>query len=254
MLGGRPLSLVAREAVSPRNYRSLVRMRALSPDFAAVARRYFLGGGAYPWCPRVRTPLGIVAPALWSHHDVWTLNEVFFREDYRARPDLRVAVDIGSNIGISALYFLTRNRLARAYLYEPDPRNVARLRDNLAAFEARYELAEVAVAPAGGRVEFAREPTGRYGRVGSGEDSIVVESVGIRELLERVLEHEPRIDLLKLDTEGLEEATVEAIPPELLDRIDVIAFESERPAPLHADRFSHWFGNETVRLDARGGR
>jgi hypothetical protein len=42
-----------------------------------------------------------------------------------------------------------------------------------------------------------------------------------------VLEREPVIDLLKLDTEGAEAATVRAIAPELLARIRSIVCEDE---------------------------
>jgi FkbM family methyltransferase len=77
-----------------------------------------------------------------------------------------VVVDVGSNIGLSALYFLTRPSRPYCFLYEPDPRNTARLRDNVARFADRWELAEAAVAARPGRVRFATEPTGRYGRVG----------------------------------------------------------------------------------------
>ena len=38
----------------------------------------------------------------------------------------RAVIDLGSNIGISALYFLTRNADCRVWLYEPVPRNVER--------------------------------------------------------------------------------------------------------------------------------
>lgn len=228
-------------------------MALICPDFAETARRFFLGGDGYPWrCP-VRTPIGVVRPELYSNHDVWTVSEVFCREDYRVGRDVRVAVDVGSNIGISALYFLSRNDLARCYLYEPDPRNVVRLRGNLAPFEERWQLEEAAVAPTGGDVEFAREPIGRYGRIGSGEDTITVRALAIDDLLARVLSEEDGIDILKLDIEGLERETVAAIRPELLERIRIICFESEEPAHLHALRFDHSFANETVRLERRSG-
>lgn len=250
MLGGRPASLVFREALSARNYRALVRMARRSPDFPKLAQRYFLGGGKYPWSPRVRTPTGVVAPMLWSHHDVWTLSEVFFREDYAAPADLAVAVDIGSNIGISALYFLTRNRNSRCFLYEPDPKNVERLLRNLDAFAGRFELEQCAVLPRADEAVTAFSPdvTGRYGSVGGPGATIEVPALDINELLERVLRREPAIDLLKLDTEGLERATVAAIRPDLLEAIELIYFESNAPAPLHGDRFAHRFANETVRL------
>jgi FkbM family methyltransferase len=254
VLGGRPLSRVLKEAAAPRNYRALWRMARLAADSGETAKRYFLGGGEYPWACPIRTPRGVVRPTLYSHHDVWTVNEVFFREDYRVDSNLRLAVDVGSNIGISALYFLTRNPAARCYLYEPDPRNAERLRRNLDAFAGRWELEEAAVARDGGEVVFARDPTGRYGRIApadspDGVDAIRVRCLGINDVLASVLDREEAIDVLKLDTEGLERETVAAIRPGLLERIGVIVFESESPAPLHGRRFRHSFANETVRLE-----
>jgi hypothetical protein len=91
-------------------------------DLPANARRYLTARGEYPYVCRVRTPSGTIAPTLYSSHDILTVNEIFCRGDYRYGPDLRVAVDVGANIGISALYFLTRNSGARVYAFEPDPR------------------------------------------------------------------------------------------------------------------------------------
>jgi FkbM family methyltransferase len=193
-----------------------------------------------------------VAPTLYSHHDVWTANEIFARSDYAAGPGLGTAVDVGSNIGISALYFLTRNRDAEVFLYEPDPRNVERLRANLAPFAGRWHLDVRAVGPKAGVASFGREATGRYGGIGveTGE-SIDVEVAGINTVLETVLSRRPMIDVLKIDTEGLELETVAAIDPHLLDHIGVIYFESPQRVDLHADRFEVSYANETVRLARR---
>ena len=119
-------------------------------------RRYFLGRGDYPYrCP-VRTPAGIVAPTLYSSHDMFTVNEIFCREDYASGSGVRTVVDVGSNIGLSALYFLTRDPGCHCLLYEPVPRNVERLRLNLAGYEERYTLHEAAVAAAAGPGELRR--------------------------------------------------------------------------------------------------
>ena len=124
------------------------------PELVDSSRRFLTGAGDYPHDCRVRTPLGIVAPTLSSQHDMSTVNEVFCRRDYDAPRDLKVAVDVGSNIGISALYFLTRNPGARVYAFEPDPKNIERLRHNLRDFEDRYELDESAVALSNGTARF----------------------------------------------------------------------------------------------------
>ena len=168
------------------------------------------------------------------------------------RHSTEVVVDVGSNIGISALYFLTRNPVCRCHLYEPDPRNLARLKANLVQFSGRWRLHEAAVGPKAGLVEFGREPTGRYGAVGARTPDVIrVPCLEIDAVLEEVLAQETKIDVLKIDTEGLEEPTVAAIHPNLLDRIETIYFESERPAELHGNRFDFSFANQTVRLRRR---
>ena len=72
---------------------------------------------------------------------MFTVNEVFCRRDYPVPPGARSVVDIGSNIGLSALFFLTRDESCRCWLYEPVPANVERLRANLRAFADRFEPA-----------------------------------------------------------------------------------------------------------------
>jgi FkbM family methyltransferase len=200
----------------------------------------------------VRTPLGIIAPTLYSHHDMWTVNEVFCREDYRSGAGLGAVVDLGSNIGISALYFLTRNTGSRCWLYEPVPENVERLRRNLAGHEDRYRLSEAAVADRAGRYEFGVEETGRYGGIGADTGrSIEVEGLDVNDVLEEVLDEVPLIDVLKVDTEGLELATVEAVRPDLLRRIRTIFFEVDEEPEVHAEIFERSFANTTCSLRNR---
>ena len=186
-----------------------------------------------------------------------TVNEVFCREDYRAGTDTRVVVDIGSNIGISALYFLTRSPATRCFLYEPVPQNVERLRLNLSGFEDRYEVDQVAVADVEGERPFARERTGRYGSL----DREVTDPAyagaiekylqHVNEVLEGVLGREPVIDVLKLDTEGAEVRTVEAIREELLPHIRTIYLEAGEAGAAALPGFAARFRCETLRLANR---
>jgi FkbM family methyltransferase len=244
--------LIARSLLEPQHYVALSRMLSLYPEFPRVAKRYFFGGGSYPYRCRVRTPTGAVAPTIYSHHDVFTVHENFAREDYRAGADLGVVVDVGSNVGISVLYFLSRNRTSRCYVYEPVPRNVDRLRANLVGFEARYELHAVAVAARGGTVQFTVEPTGRYGGIGvPGVEHIQVECQPVTEMLNAVLGREGTIDILKIDTEGSELETLLAILPEQLARIRTIYFEARLPYNPDPDRFTMRFACETCRLEQR---
>jgi FkbM family methyltransferase len=249
MLGNRPIGFIARNAVRRENWQALARMPRVYPSFAQNAWRYFTGRGAYPYDCAVRTPLGIVRPRLWSSHDLLTVNEIFCRRDYEAPADVGVVVDIGSNVGISALYFLTRNRTARCHLFEPVPQNVGRLRENLAGFDGRWTLQEAAVWDRDTVVEFGVEPTGRYGGINvAAPELIQVPCLDVNGVLEHVLAREAHIDILKVDTEGAEVDTIAAIRPELLDRIATIYFETTDRPVLHPDRFATSFTCDTARL------
>ena len=119
-------------------------------------------------------------------------------------------------------------------LAEPDPRNVAKLRTNLRDYEGRWELAEAAIGVTDGTADFAYEPTGRYGGIGRGfGDTIAVQVRAANDVLRQVLERESHIDVLKIDIEGLEVPVLEAIDPGIIQKVDLIYYET-------ADRGSGW--------------
>lgn len=246
MLGGRPPAMVAREILRGHNYLALWRMWRVLPNFREDAGRYFLGRGSYPYACEIRTPEGIVAPTLFSGDDMWTVNEVFCRQDYGNERGVRTVVDIGSNIGISALYFLTRNPNCRVWLHEPVPANVERLRGNLSGREARWSLTEAAVAGEAGRAEFGVERSGRYGGLGvEAESTIEVECVAVNDVLEDVLAAVGEVDVLKIDTEGSELEILRAIRPELLRHVRTAYLEvGERPDRAPGS-FDSSFRNDT---------
>jgi FkbM family methyltransferase len=233
VLNDRPAWLIARNAFRVSNYAALIRMRQVYERPLGAAAAYFLGRGEYPSSVRVRTTAGALEIRLFSSHDAVTVHEIFCREDYWCPSAPQVVLDIGSNIGISALYFLTRSASTYCELYEPDPRNVARLRGNLEGFADRFTLHEQAVADRRGVLPFRREVTGRYGALDIGSrpaadsgDVIDVRVEHINEVVDRTLTHHGRIDLLKIDTEGVELATVRAIDADMRRHIGRIVIES----------------------------
>jgi FkbM family methyltransferase len=228
VLGGRSWELVRRNVLAAPNWVALARAWRVYAEPVEALRRYVTGRGAYPWRPSLRTPLGLVAPLLHSHHDLVTVHEVFCREDYPAPPPAGAVVDVGSNIGISALWFLTREPAVRVRCFEPVPTNVARLADNLAPFAGRWSVEEVAVDATGGEVEFGVEPTGRYG----GIDVATGRTVRVRcRAIAEILDEAGPVDVLKVDTEGAELRTVAAIRPDQLARIGRVAYEWLGPEP-----------------------
>jgi FkbM family methyltransferase len=221
-----------------------------------MARRYLTTAGTYPYSCEIRTPVGTVRPLLDTHDDLITVNEIFARQDYRTPESLGVAVDVGANIGLASLYFLTRNPSSRVYCLEPDPKNVARIDRTLddARFTGRYELQAVAAADADGEATFYTEPTGRYGGLRPGwrkETPITVATRSFDTILGEILEREPRIDVLKIDTEGTEEELVASISVDHLNRIDRIYYETVRSAPWHVDQFEHQYDCRINRLTRR---
>jgi FkbM family methyltransferase len=249
MVGNRRLTTILSALFERRHYVALANMGRLYPDFPTMLFRYLTARGAYPYQCEVRTPSGPVRPTLYTHHDLLTVNEIFCRQDYFADQTTRVVVDIGSNIGISALYFLTRSPAVRCYLYEPDPRNVQRLNENLRGFETRFVLREVAVSDVGGRARFGVEPTGRYGGLTAETgDYIDVECVGINDVLETILAREGAIDILKVDSEGVEISTVRAIKPEHASQIRHIYLEARPGVALHPETHRQEQYGEVCRL------
>jgi FkbM family methyltransferase len=257
-VGNRKLRTIVRAPLHSAHYRAAAGMLLAYPlrDLPQDARRFLTGWGDYPYACRVRTPTGTIAPTLYSSHDILTVNEIFCRRDYRCGRDLGVAVDVGANIGISALYFLTRNEVARVYSYEPDPRNVQRLRDNVAGYGERHSIEQVALGTADGTARFAADPFGRYGTLDYRGDEwfeptyMDVRVRSINGVLGEILEREPRVDILKVDTEGSEEQLVAAIDEDLLGRISTIVYETVEPAPFHTQRFRHSFDCMTNRLES----
>jgi FkbM family methyltransferase len=246
VLNDRPAWLIARNVARLSNYTALLKMSRIHERPLQAAAAYFLGRGDYPASVRLRTPAGTIPVTLFTSHDAVTVHEIFCREDYKCSSLPRVVVDIGSNIGISALYFLTRSPSTYCELYEPDPRNVPRLLDNLADFSGRFTLHRSAVADREGTLPFLREPTGRYGSLGSqassrpgdltpesATDVIDVEVEHINNVLSEAIARHGDIDLLKIDTEGVEVATVMAIDPLLRRHIRRIVIESfDKPVEL----------------------
>ena len=238
-LGGRGLSRILRAVVTRSHYVALAGVfRALPRPWDAL-RRYLFAAGDYPVEVEVRTPLGPQRVRIDTQYDFKTLIEVFCRLDYAAPRDLRLAVDVGSNIGLTALYFLTRNREARAILFEPDPKNVARLRRHLAGFEGRWRLHEAAVGVEDATLSFSVEPTGRFGSLDPPEstpgahrgETITVACLDADRVLREIAAEHGAIDILKIDIEGWETRVLAHLGPEALAAIGLIYAEHPNDVP-----------------------
>ena len=239
MLGNRPFKTIILSLFQKQHWFALYNMFRKYKKFPQNFYRYISGAGNYPYQCQVKTTTGIISIHLYTHHDLLTVNEIFCRLDYKSNKDVKTIVDLGSNIGISALYFLTRNSHSNCYLFEPDPKNIDRLKHNLSDYNARYHLYENAVATTSGEVQFGVEKTGRYGGIGVETGNYIsVSCLNIKDVLNDILSKEKQIDILKVDTEGSEIITIESINRDYLKKIKCIYLEGYPKEHIHPELFT----------------
>jgi FkbM family methyltransferase len=245
-IGRRNLSKVVSAVFDKRHYKAIKNMICSCNNFRDFFSRYFFASGNYPAKINITANRRELNINVYSYHDILTINEVFFREDYYAEDNVQVIVDIGSNIGISALYFLTRNDRCKCYLFEPVDSNLTRLKKNLKDFISRIEVCNIAVWNCNKTLKFAVEETGRYGSLITPPlneiSTINVNCVHINNILADILAKNKFIDILKIDTEGVEIDTVKAIKNEYLQRIRLIYIEAHpTSALLDKNMFAQYF-------------
>lgn len=230
----RTIGDIRRSMLASKSYKAALSIFRCFPNPLDIISRYAFESGAYPCVIPVRTPVGVRRVTMHSFHDVRSLVVCFAKEDYRVEPDIRCAVDFGANIGMSGLYFLTRNPRAKVYLFEPLPRNVTRLQGNLKGLEPRYILKQSAIGLVDGTAQFVYEPTGRYGGIKDALDNheeierpyaLEVATLCAVSCLRWIIEKEGFIDMLKINIEGLETAVLKSLTPDILDNIGLICAE-----------------------------
>jgi FkbM family methyltransferase len=214
-IGKRSLGDFGRRLLDPSNYKAIPRFLKVHHRPVRVVFEEIFSLGRYPRTLTIRTPTGPVDVELFSAADLSTLNLIFCRQDYYVPENARVVVDVGSNIGLSALYWLTRNDQAYVYCYEPAPISYDRLTANLRTFPHRFEARREAVSNFNGLAQLGLEPSGVYSSLDlSSAQSVDCRVVHINDVLRPVIERHGQVDVLKLDSEGHELRTLEAIAPD----------------------------------------
>ena len=138
------------------------------------------------------------------------LREVFLDGHYEVPTDMpppQTIVDLGSNIGVSILFFHALFPEARILGVEPDSATYLRLRTNVSRLH-NVDTVNVAVAGAAGRREFHRAEQSPLSRFGTGSGGTTVAVVSLDGLLrDQSMES---VDLLKIDIEGAETEALQA--------------------------------------------
>jgi FkbM family methyltransferase len=220
----------------PRLQESLNTVRALDPRplarlwngamlaWLAVQRR--VEWGADVQCPFLVDLFGkpvrvLVGPGT----DLLVFREIFVTRQYdtKIEVDPKIILDLGGNVGFSAMYFAARYPHATVHTVEPDPKNFRRLCNNVRAFD-NIRPHQLAVAGKDGFMTLFTHPS-------RGMSSSVMPRAGFQELQvravtldtfldEQKIEH---VDLLKFDVEGAEFDMFRSLKS--LDRFSVLVGE-----------------------------
>jgi len=166
---------------------------------------------------RVNTPTGIVSLRLRNRESAKTVFSIFCRHDYLLPENEAFFLDLGSNIGIAAAYFLSRNTQNRIICVEPDPNNIPFLKENMRQFDGRFEHKPVAVHTDVGSIDFYCSTDGKYSttvlqKAQSDWDHINVPCVPFTQLCEESINAAgPLPVIVKIDVEGLESELIASV-------------------------------------------
>lgn len=238
------------------NAKTAWRRRASAPDF--VRRMAWVYSGKMPaiLTPREWTigfrfppPVGCVRLCLRSNGgaDAFIHSEVFEHEYYRLplRGPPRTILDLGANIGLSAVYFARLFPDAELACVEPAPDNVRMLARNLELNSVSAAVVAAAVDVNDGRVLLALDERDYAHQIvvppkHGARPLLEVDAISVPSLMRRLSWE--RIGLLKVDIEG-HEAALFARDCDWLEKVDAMCIEwhvEDGPARLAAlaERFS----------------
>jgi FkbM family methyltransferase len=180
--------------------------------------------------------------------DLRVLKQIFVGQEYE--PDglvqgtIEYIVDLGSNIGLSALLWSSLHPSARIVCVEPDEENFGLLQRNIEQLGDRCTAVRAAVADHDGTIDFFRSSS-VYFWSSSTDPNIAkgaVQKVTVPAMtMGSILNHAgfPRIDLMKMDIEGGEKSVLPGMPAWPLRPKHLVA---ELHEPYHFSDFARDVG------------
>jgi len=186
------------------------------------ALTFTVGGRAFTVRADHRTALYDMIAEIVDY-DAYQLSQITWRAN-----GTRHIVDIGANIGVTALAF-SQIPGASVTCYEPDPENCKLLQENVESNKVtNVRIFQAAVAKKNGTIEFHTDEESTGGRIAdeqftSKRPKIAVPATTLANAVARC--ESSTIELLKCDCEGGEYDIVDQITPELAGRIRNISME-----------------------------
>tara|TARA_A100000164_G_scaffold217047_1_gene192501 strand:- start:3469 stop:4251 length:783 start_codon:yes stop_codon:yes gene_type:complete len=210
------------------NYIAIIRFfKVHKSPFKSILNEIFSSGN-YPQILHFNSPLGNSKVNLYSYDDFSTFNLIFCRQDYLYTNKQKIILDIGSNIGLSAVFWLTRSKDTIVHCYEPSTENFEKLKKNLQDFDGRFAIFKKAVSSKTFSSFLNLEKSGVYNSINSQNknknyfDKEKCDVVSINSCIEKIIQQYGKIDIIKIDNEGEELRTVAAIDRKFWEHIKCI--------------------------------
>lgn len=191
---------------------------------------------------------------LSSLADYYVLHEVFLNNEYALTQNItpRVIIDLGANIGCSAIFFHTKYPDAIIYAIEAAPNTFVRLKANVASFPNIVPI-HAAIATTDGTALFSCNQTHTQASLATEDatSSTNVPAITLTTLRERY--NISIIDLLKFDIEGAEYEVFRCAPQKYIRTL--IGEVHPDITQRSIEDFLHIFPHHTAKCSPRrGGR
>ena len=226
-IGKRSLFTFIKRLFQIENYFAIIKFFSVhQKPFTAIFDEIFSLGN-YPKLLNFNSPTGKAKVKIYSHHDFSTFNLIFCREDYFYKKKHKIILDIGSNIGLSAIYWLTRNDDTIVHCYEPSSTNYKKLIENLKDYKGRFFAFKKAVSSKSFSAYLNLEKSGVYNSLNKdlskkyyGQEKCEV--LSINTCIEKIVNSYGKIDIIKIDNEGEETKTVKSIDKKFWNYINCL--------------------------------
>ena len=247
-IGKRPLSEVINRVFRKDLFKIIKNFFIVHKNPIQAMYEEFFTKGKYP--KLIETKIGVKIK-LFSYGDFSTFNLVFCRQDYLADKKINAVLDIGSNIGITAHYWLFKNPKVKIYCYEPSKKNFKRLTENTKKFKKNIKLKQSAVSNFNGYSKLYKSKTGVNDSIIDkvSKDFEKIKVIKINDILKKIFSNFKNLDILKIDTEGCEREILKSIDKKYFKKIRIINIEGSNYNNLVPKYFRYSFNASASRFE-----
>jgi FkbM family methyltransferase len=156
--------------------------------------------------------------------DLHSIREIWFQEAYHLPfdgPQSGVLLDLGANIGMTSVWLAKKFPFQQVIAVEPDPNNVALLRQNLDLNGIANQVLQAAIGPMEGTGRFAPSELSNLGKL-TESGALSVPIITVEAVINKF--KLPNIALLKIDIEGGERELFDG-PTDWLTRTETVIIE-----------------------------